>query len=62
MTCTNPYCRAGVCHGPRVPFPHPCKACLHRDNLPVLRMITKALVAIMGAPAVRGVVAFVRAA
>ncbi len=27
MKCSNPYCRDGVCHGPRSPVPHACKAC-----------------------------------
>ena len=26
--CVNPYCKQGVCHGPRNPKPHACKACI----------------------------------
>jgi hypothetical protein len=28
--CGNPYCDRGVCHGPRNPKPHACKACVTR--------------------------------
>jgi len=31
--CKNPYCRGGVCHGPRSPVPHACKACMARESL-----------------------------
>jgi len=26
--CDNPYCKTGVCYGPRNPKPHACKACV----------------------------------
>jgi hypothetical protein len=31
--CSNPYCKEGVCHGPRSPEPHACKACMARESL-----------------------------
>jgi hypothetical protein len=30
--CANPYCKTGVCFGPRKPKPHACKACAASAN------------------------------